>query len=112
MQRIVLLLLFVAPVAFSMDKVDISGLDKIELVKALYDRAKVQGMGICQQHSGSLSDSEVSKALAKNYIDYLNGRVMKVDLSGDSLDTWLYNRDNGPEAAEIVIQKLRGASKK
>jgi hypothetical protein len=29
------------------------------------------------------------------YFDYLKGRVMKIDLSGEMMDTWLYDRDNG-----------------
>lgn len=107
MKRLMLLsLAILIQCTFAMG-MDISDLDKVQLVKALYDRAKVQGIGICQQRSGSLSDSEARKAMAKGYIDYLGGRVMKVDLSGDSLDTYLYNRDNGPQAAEKVIQQLR-----
>jgi len=33
---------------------------------------------------------------------------MKVDLSGDVLKTWLYDRDNGQGAAERALRKLRG----
>jgi hypothetical protein len=40
-------------------------------------------------------------------ITYLKGRVMKVDLSGDSFGPWLYDRDNGDGAAERVIAELR-----
>jgi len=40
------------------------------------------------------------------YFDYLKGRVMKVDLSGDELDPWLYDRDNGHGAAKRVIDSL------
>ena len=43
------------------------------------------------------------------YFDYVDGRVMKVDLSGDELHTGLYNRDNGIGAAEAVIDTLRGS---
>jgi hypothetical protein len=39
--------------------------------------------------------------------DYLHGRVMKVDLSGDSFDPWLYDRDNGEGAASRAIAKMR-----
>jgi hypothetical protein len=38
--------------------------------------------------------------------DYLKGRVMKVDLGGDELRTALYNRDNGPNAAESALEPL------
>lgn len=32
---------------------------------------------------------------------------MKIDLSGDSFDTRLFNRDNGEGAAEMAIKALR-----
>lgn len=37
------------------------------------------------------------------YFDYLQGRVMKVDLAGDELDPRLYDRDNGEGAARRAI---------
>ncbi|MFA5049133.1 MAG: hypothetical protein WC516_08970 [Patescibacteria group bacterium] len=39
----------------------------------------------------------------QTYFDYLGGKVMKINLAGDSLDTRLYDRDNGEEAAEYAI---------
>lgn len=39
--------------------------------------------------------------------DYLKGRVMKVDLSTDDVDTQWYNRDNGENAAEDAVAALR-----
>jgi len=42
-----------------------------------------------------------------SYFDYLSGRVMKVDLSSDELDPWLYDRDNGQGAAARMINALR-----
>jgi hypothetical protein len=45
------------------------------------------------------------------YVDYLKGRVMKVDLSKDELSTWLFNRDNSDNAAENVIEALKSAKK-
>ena len=41
------------------------------------------------------------------YFDYVKGRVMKVDLSGDEFSPRLYDRDNGQGAAEGVINALR-----
>jgi len=34
---------------------------------------------------------------------------MKVDLSGDELETALYDRDNGQGAAEMALAELQGA---
>jgi hypothetical protein len=37
------------------------------------------------------------------YFDYLQGRVMKIDLSHDEIDTRLFDRDNGRDAAAKAI---------
>lgn len=54
----------------------------------------------------SLQDNGVSWSRPL-YFDYLKGRVMKVDLSKDEIETAMYDRDNGQGAAEIVINELR-----
>jgi hypothetical protein len=38
--------------------------------------------------------------------DYLRGRVIKCEISGDELDVRLYDRDNGPRAAEAAINSI------
>ena len=43
--------------------------------------------------------------------DYLAGRVMKVELGGDTLDPWLYDRDNGRGAALEALTPLLAARK-
>ena len=43
----------------------------------------------------------------QSYFDYLYGRVLKVWIKGDELDSRLYNRDNGEGAAERAINTLR-----
>ncbi len=52
---------------------------------------------------------EGARTLLKShtYFDYLAGRVMKIDLSGDELDPRLYDRDLGQGAAERTIDALR-----
>jgi hypothetical protein len=39
--------------------------------------------------------------------DYLKGRVIKVNLSGDEIDPWGYDRDNGQGAVEEIVSILR-----
>jgi hypothetical protein len=63
--------------------VDINGLDKAEVLASFQPGEQV-------------------------YFDYLRGRVMKVDLSKDAFDPWLYDRDNGAGAAERAVSRLRG----
>ncbi len=90
--------------------IDIKGLDKAAVLYALYYASHAQGMGVFQMVPDDYVTVErCRELLQKNtYFDYLYGRVMKVDLSGDSFDERLYDRDNGIGAAESVIRRLRG----
>jgi hypothetical protein len=93
--------------------IDISGLDKAEVLAALYNAASPQGLGHLHFNPVPMTTEEARSLLAervKPYFDYLHGRVMKVDLSSNELKPWLYDRDNGPGAAQRVIDALRGAS--
>jgi hypothetical protein len=96
-----------------MAKVNIKGLDKAELLQALHARSKALGMGAlhdrgnltvdqCREIINHRTDEEIGL-----YFDYLNGRVLKVDLEGDELDTRLYDRDVGEGAGEQVVNNLR-----
>lgn len=90
-------------------EVSIAGLGKAEVLAALYNRAKPQGMGFLHYTPEPMTAAEAQDILSDGwmYFDYLRGRVMKVDLSGDMLDTRLYDRDNGVGAAGEVIATLR-----
>lgn len=86
---------------------NISHLSKAKVLAALYNNSKVQGMGRFQQKDGNMSEKEAEELLKEQtYFDYLHGKVMKIDLSKDELDTRLYNRDLGEGAAEQVIASL------
>ncbi len=88
--------------------IDISKISKAKVLAALYNSATVLGMGILQYEAGKMSEEEASELLEEHtYFDYVKGRVMKVDLSRDSLDPWLYDRDNGQGAAEVAIAGIQ-----
>lgn len=87
---------------------NIKDLDKSKVLATLYNNAKPQGLGMLQYSPSPMSESEAAALLKESTrFDYLKGRVMKVDLSGDELDTWLYNRDNGHNAAENALASLK-----
>ena len=93
--------------------VDISGLNKAEVLNALYHGSHVQGVS-CYTNPvpvGVVVTPNWCKTLLEDegitYFDYLYGRVMKVDLSKDSFNEWLYDRDNGTGKAQEVINALR-----
>ena len=90
-----------------MTRIDISNLDKAEVLAALYNGASPQGLGFLQYDSEPMGTDVAQELLSKStYFDYVRGRVMKVELSGDSFDPWLYDRDNGAGAAAKVIDAL------
>jgi hypothetical protein len=86
---------------------DISRLSKAKVLAALYNNSKPQGMGFLHYNPKPMSEEQAEELLKETtYFDYLYGRVMKVNLEGNELDTYLYNRDNGEGAAERVIANL------
>lgn len=87
-----------------MAKINLEGMDKAEVLAVLYNASKPQGMGFMQYNPAPMTVEEARQLLEQStYFDYLCGRVMKIDLSGDVLDTWGYDRDNGVGAAEKAI---------
>lgn len=89
-------------------KISLKGKNKAEVLAALYNNAKPLGLGFLQNNSTPMAKEEAEALLKEQtYFDYLNGRVLKVDLSGDYLDPWLYNRDNGQGVAERIVKSLK-----
>ncbi|KKM13999.1 hypothetical protein LCGC14_1710600 [marine sediment metagenome] len=92
---------------------DISKLDKAEVLAALYNRAQPQGIGYLHYTPEDMTVEEAQMILDdlkeyghRPYFDYLKGRVMKVSLYKDDMRTDLYNRDNGEGAAEQALEHL------
>ena len=102
-----------------MANVNIAGLDKAEVLLALWQASQMQGMSFLGfLASGELTLSQARKEIQERkhtsfdgkdsiYFDYLNGKVMKVDLGKDEFDPRLYDRDNGDGAAQRAIDNLR-----
>lgn len=92
---------------------NIAGLKKAEVLMRLFNGSHQLGMGIF--HTEGAADMTIDQAeeivgSGRTCFDYLKGRVMKVDIGGDEVNTYAYNRDNGDGAAEFYIQKLKEES--
>lgn len=88
-------------------KIDISKKDKAEVLAALYNASHPLGLGMLHFDPTPMTTEEARELLSRTtYFDYLKGRVMKVDLSGEELETWLYDRDNGEGAAAKALSKI------
>jgi hypothetical protein len=117
-----------------MSKVDISGIDKGALLAELYNNAKVMGMGVFQAHRGpavmsheqgreliaatqrdefahdnkmAVPSLQPSRPETQLYFDYLFGRCLKVNLTGDEAEAWGYDRDWGAGAFERCAETAR-----
>jgi hypothetical protein len=92
--------------------IDISNLDKALVLAALYNASKPQGLGLLHFDPKPMTREEAQQILDERneykYFDYLKGRVMKVDISGDNFDPYLYDRDNGQGTAQKVVDNLTG----
>lgn len=87
--------------------INISSASKPAILAALYNRAKVQGLGFIHFDPSDMDEKEAESLLKKStHFDYLKGRVMKIRLDGDELDPRLYDRDNGDGAAYNAIKHL------
>jgi hypothetical protein len=88
--------------------INIKGLNKAEILAALWNNSKMQGMSFMGSNGSNHMTKEQAEEHLKEYtyFDYLNGRVMKVDLSGDELNPRLYDRDNGEGAALKAIENI------
>lgn len=88
--------------------IDISHLDKGSVLAALYNASRPLGMGFMHFDPKPMTPGEGTEILKeRTYFDYLKGRVMKLELKGDNLDPWGYDRDNGIGAAKRAIDALR-----
>ena len=83
-----------------------------EKLSRLYNHARPQGMGFSHFTPEDMTVEQAQALLDARpditYFDYLKGRVMKIDVAKEPLDTRLYNRDNGYEAAERALGLVGG----
>jgi hypothetical protein len=87
--------------------IDISSIDdRIGLFVELHNRAKIQG----HVHTLEVLTREdvIRYEYIDKYVDYLNGRVMKIKVPSlqNSIVPYLYDRDNGVNAAKNVVDNM------
>lgn len=95
--------------------INIKGIDKAVLLQALFNRSFQQDKGALDPTGWASMTLEKAQNIIEAsgedlYFDYVNGRVMKVQLGEDEMDSWLYNRDLGQGAAEEIVAQIRAAN--
>lgn len=107
---------------FAERKVSIAGLTKGSVLKHLFDNANGMGRELeITDHASTMlqlretMDIDEAKCIIidynfsgrKLYFDYINGRPIKTDISGDSIDTESYDNYNGLGSASDAIAQAR-----
>ncbi len=106
--------------------VNIQGLNKADVLAALYNHTRPGGMGLLQAANGpNVMDRAYAEHLLANgqaatgdypagfsrdaYFDYVHGRCLKIDLSSDKeFSPRGFDRDNGGEGtAQKIVDRLR-----
>ena len=96
MKKLLLVVAVMQMGALKANEIYIKDLDKVALFKALYART----------HGSGLSEDQAESA-SKAFVYHINGQLMRIDVSKNWVDTWLYNGQYGVNAAEKVIEKVR-----
>lgn len=90
--------------------IDISGLDKVQVLRALWTNSVPAIFFSFAPIKASVQfDSERAKLAIESYIDYFDGRCIKCDLRGDSFDPRLYDRDFGKGKAAELVNTLKSS---
>jgi len=109
------------------DSIDIAGLDKAAVLAALFNASAPQGFGFLQAANGpqvmtveyaqqmiDLAPAPEIRGMTdeRNFeYDYVLGRPIKSNLSGDTFSPLGFDRNNGgPGSARAVIDRLRATS--
>ena len=92
--------------------ISIKGLSKADVLAVLYNASRPQGMGFRNYDPKPMTREQAQEILDQGdaHFDYLQGRVMKVNLSGDEFEEWGFDRDNGQGSAERAVKSLGGVA--
>src|SRR3989338_11056963 len=81
--------------------------NRADVLAALYNASRPQGMGFQQYDPTPMTREQAQELLDRGTrFDYIKGRVMHINLSGDYLDPHEYDRDNGYGAAARAVFSL------
>jgi hypothetical protein len=95
------------------NKIDITGVNLREFIKAAYDLSRPQGLGFIHARSGPLADEVVDEILKSGgrrhaaRMDYVLGRAVKMNIFDDDgqltiHDTWY---DHTPEDLDELLSR-------
>ena len=95
-------------IVLNMCEIDITGLNKVELLHELWCGQKLAGFfEQMSQCAPPFDELEANVAVRNGYIDYFCGRCIKTDLSKDIISPRLYDRDAGDNSFMRAVEKVK-----
>ena len=104
----IFILLIIPTIKEQSMSIDIGGIDKVKLLRKLWDN-QIRAAFFTMNGIPSLpfDESGAAKAITAGYIDYYAGRAIKSNLSGDTANTAMYDRDAGKGKFAQIVSSLR-----
>jgi hypothetical protein len=88
--------------------IDITGLDKIELLERLWTKQIVAAFfRMSGVPSPKFDRGQAAKAVKENYIDYFCGRCIKASLNKDTVNPTWYDSDAGAGTFANIVSEMR-----
>ncbi len=87
--------------------VDIKSINKVRLLKAMWDNTKPASFFYTSGFTPPPFDEDAAEVAVTKYIDYFCGRCIKTDISGDTADPWNYDRVAGAGKFSQLVESLK-----
>ncbi len=85
---------------------DITGIDKVLLIKEIWRRSKCLNNSMFS-YSPELTEKDIQHALKAHYVDILAGKLFRTYFTSNKLETYGYNRDHFPGAMQAIVEYIR-----
>jgi hypothetical protein len=94
-----------------MPQVDITGIDRWTLLRAMWENMKPASFFMFHPVSAPSFEIDEDQIHRDGYVDYYRGRCIKTKVFGESniVDSYLYNRDAGTGALERIVEILKSS---
>ena len=95
------------------NNISIKGLNKVEILISAYNTSKPLGAGFLDPNYNSnltLEKAELLIQQSNGRLDYVQGRILKINLSSDHVDPRGYDRDNGQGAFAACVEAVRSGT--
>lgn len=88
-------------------QLDIAGIDKMKLLRGLWQGSEPALFFHVVGATPPKFDEQACREALPHFIDYFQGRAIKTNISGDTVDTSNYDRYNGNGKFEEVVNKIK-----